>query len=98
MVTPSSARPATSMPVMAPALKASSSPPASDVVAACAVRTLARPDTFMPKKPGRPGGNRADQKPDPNQQAEKVDQQHEDHDADQSDGHVLALQIGLRAF
>ena len=54
MVTPSSARPATSMPVMAPALKASSSPPASDVVAACAVRTLARTDTFMPIKPAAP--------------------------------------------
>jgi hypothetical protein len=42
------------MPVIAPALKASSSPPASDVVAACAVRTLARTETFMPMKPAAP--------------------------------------------
>ena len=54
MVTPSSARPATSMPVIAPALKASSRPPASEVVAACAVRTLARTETFMPMKPAAP--------------------------------------------
>src|SRR4051812_17194629 len=54
MVTPSSARPATSMPVIAPALKASSSPPASEIVAACAVRTLARTETFMPMKPAAP--------------------------------------------
>ena len=42
------------MPVMAPALKAISSPPASDLVAACAVRTLARTETFMPMKPAAP--------------------------------------------
>ena len=48
MATPSSARPATSMPVTAPDLKAMSSPSASDTVAAWAVRTLARTDTFMP--------------------------------------------------
>ena len=42
------------MPVMAPALKASSSPPASDLVAACATRTLARTETFMPMKPVAP--------------------------------------------
>ncbi len=42
------------MPVMAPALKASSKPPASVLVAACATRTLARTDTFMPIKPVAP--------------------------------------------
>ena len=31
-----------------------SRPPASDLVAACAVRTLARTDTFMPMKPAAP--------------------------------------------
>ena len=36
------------MPVTAPALKAMSSPAASPLRAACAVRTLARTDTFMP--------------------------------------------------
>ena len=42
------------MPVIAPALKARSRPPASDFVAAWAVRTLARTDTFMPMKPAAP--------------------------------------------
>ena len=63
MVTPSSARPATSMPVIAPALKASSSPPASEVVAACAVRTLARTETFMPMKPAAPDSTAPIRKP-----------------------------------
>ncbi len=31
-----------------------SRPPASDLVAACAVRTLARTETFMPMKPAAP--------------------------------------------
>src|SRR5947199_58372 len=39
------------MPVIAPDLNASSRPPASEPIAACAVRTLARTDTFMPMKP-----------------------------------------------
>ena len=42
------------MPVTAPALKAMSRPPASDLVAAWAVRTLARTETFMPMKPAAP--------------------------------------------
>ena len=46
--TPSSANPATSMPVTAPDLNAMSRPRASEWVAACAVRTLARTETFMP--------------------------------------------------
>ena len=39
------------MPVMAPDLKARSRPPASEPIAAWAVRTLARTETFMPMKP-----------------------------------------------
>ena len=39
---------------MAPARKASSRPAASELVAAWAVRTLARTDTFMPMKPAAP--------------------------------------------
>ena len=39
---------------MAPDLKASSRPPPSEPIAAWAVRTLARTDTFMPMKPARP--------------------------------------------
>ncbi len=42
------------MPVTAPERNAISSPPASDFVAACAVRTLARTETFMPMKPAAP--------------------------------------------
>ena len=42
------------MPVMAPALKASSSPPASELMAACAVRTFACTEMFMPMKPAAP--------------------------------------------
>ena len=39
------------MPVIAPDLKASSRPAASEPIAAWAVRTLARTDTFMPMNP-----------------------------------------------
>ena len=42
------------MPVTAPDLKAMSRPPASDSLAACAVRTFARTETFMPIKPAAP--------------------------------------------
>jgi len=42
------------MPVTAPALKEMSRPSASERVAACAVRTLARTETFMPMKPAAP--------------------------------------------
>ena len=53
-MTPRSARPATSIPVTAPDLKATSSPSESDTEAACAVRTFARTETFMPMKPAAP--------------------------------------------
>ena len=42
------------MPVIAPALKEMSRPRASDSEAPCAVRTLARTETFMPMKPAAP--------------------------------------------
>ena len=42
------------MPVMAPALNEMSRPRASDSEAPCAVRTLARTETFMPMKPAAP--------------------------------------------
>ena len=63
MATPSSARPATSMPVIAPDLNATSRPAASDCVLACAVRTLARTETFMPMKPARPESTAPIRKP-----------------------------------
>jgi len=49
-----SARPATSMPVIAPARNAIVNPACRLVCAAAAVRTLARTDTFMPIKPVAP--------------------------------------------
>ena len=51
------------MPVMAPALKASSSPPASELMAACAVRTLACTEMFMPMKPAAPESTAPIRKP-----------------------------------
>ena len=86
------------MPVMAPALKASSRPPASELIAACAVRTLARTETFMPMKPAAPDSTAPIRKPIADQPAEQIADDQEDHDADDGDGGVLALQIGLRAF
>jgi hypothetical protein len=59
------------MPVMAPALNAISSPPASDVVAACAVRTLARTETFMPMKPAAPDSTAPMAKPTATSQPRK---------------------------
>ena len=86
------------MPVMAPALKAISRPPASDLVAACAVRTLARTETFMPMKPAAPDRIAPISEADRDQPAEQQPDDDEDHDADHADGGVLALQIGLRAL
>ena len=86
------------MPVMAPALKASSRPPASELIAACAVRTLARTDTFMPMKPAAPDRTAPISEADRHQPAEQIADDQEDHDADDGDGGVLALEIGLRAF
>ena len=51
------------MPVMAPDLKARSSPAASDCVEAWAVRTLARTETFMPMKPASPDSTAPIRKP-----------------------------------
>ena len=51
------------MPVTAPDLKAMSRPPPSEVEAACAVRTLARTETFMPMKPAAPDSTAPIRKP-----------------------------------
>ena len=51
------------MPVTAPDLKATSRPPPSDMVAAWAVRTLARTETFMPMKPAAPESTAPTAKP-----------------------------------
>ena len=51
------------MPVMAPDLKAMSRPAARLWDAACAVRTLARTETFMPMKPAAPDSTAPMRKP-----------------------------------
>ena len=51
------------MPVMAPDLKARSSPAARPWVEASAVRTLARTETFIPMKPARPDSTAPMRKP-----------------------------------
>ncbi len=51
------------MPVTAPALNEMSRPALSDLVAACAVRTLARTETFMPMKPATPESTAPIRKP-----------------------------------
>jgi hypothetical protein len=51
------------MPVIAPPLKATSSAGPMPWVAACAVRTLARTDTFMPMKPHAPESTAPSTKP-----------------------------------
>ena len=56
---------------MAPARKASSSPPASEPIAACAVRTLARTEMFMPMKPADPERIAPTAKPTPTNQPRK---------------------------
>jgi hypothetical protein len=51
------------MPVMAPDLKATSSPAARLFMEAWAVRTLARTETFMPMKPASPDSTAPRAKP-----------------------------------
>ena len=86
------------MPVMAPDLKAMSSPSASELVAACAVRTLARTETFMPMKPAAPDSTAPITKPMRDLPAQEIADDDEDDDADDPDRRVLALEIGLRAL
>ncbi len=62
-VTPSRPSPTTSMPVMAPPLKAMFKASFMPLVAACAVRTLARTETFMPINPQAPDNTAPMRKP-----------------------------------
>ena len=73
-------------------------PSASERVAACAVRTLARTETSMPMKPAEPDSTAPIRKPSADQPAEQHADDDEDHGAGDGDGGVLARQIGLRAF
>ena len=93
-------RPATSMPVTAPALKATSRPAGQRLRARpAAVRTLARTETFMPMKPAAPDSTAPIRKPIADLPCRgRRPASDEDHDADDGDGRVLALEIGLRAF
>ncbi len=56
------------MPVTAPARNASARPAASPPRAACAVRTLARTETFMPMKPAAPESTEPIKYPKPERQ------------------------------
>ena len=73
-----------------------SRPPASDLVAACAVRTLARTETFMPMKPAAPDRIAPIANPIATVQESKKPEADEHDDADAGDGRILPLQIGLR--
>ncbi len=61
--TPSSPRPTTSMPVIAPPRNATCSAGPMPRAAACAVRTLARTEMFMPMKPQAPDSAAPSAKP-----------------------------------
>ena len=62
------------------------------------MRTLARTDTFMPMKPAAPESTAPIAKPIATSEAEEIPDDQEDHDPDDADGGVLALEIGLRAL
>jgi hypothetical protein len=66
-------------------------------VAACAVRTLARTDTFMPMKPQAPESTAPTTKPTAVVPSRKNADEHRQHHADDGDGLVLARQVGRRA-
>ena len=51
------------MPVIGAGAEGESRPPASELVAACAVRTLARTETCMPMKPAAPESTAPIRKP-----------------------------------
>ena len=92
--TPSRPRPTTSMPVIAPPLKATSSAGPMPCVAACAVRTLARTETFMPMKPQAPDSTAPITKPTAVVPSRKMRDQDREHHADDGDGLVLPRQVG----
>ena len=66
--------------------------------AASAVRTLARTETFMPMKPQAPESTAPMTKPTAVGQPSEDADDDEQHDADDGDGRVLALEVGDRAL
>ena len=66
-------------------------------MAACAVRTLARTDTFMPMKPVAPESIAPTANPNavvPAESGHEADDEEDDH-ADHGDGPVLPVQVSL---
>ncbi len=67
-------------------------------VAACAVRTLARTETFMPMKPAEPESTAPMRKPIATSQESSSPSTMKTTTPTRADGRVLALEIGLRAL
>jgi len=82
------------MPVIAPPRKATSNAGPMPRVAACAVRTLARTETFMPMKPQAPDRTAPTTKPIALRPSRNIADQYGKHHANHGDGLVLPCQIG----
>ena len=86
------------MPVIAPPLKATSSAGPMPLVAACAVRTLARTEMFMPMKPQAPESTAPSTKPAAVVPSRKIAIRIASTTPTMRDGLVLARQVGGRAL
>src|ERR1700743_3228108 len=86
------------MPVMAPPLNATLSAGPMPLVAACAVRTLARTDTFMPDEAAGARQHRAEHVAAGRLGAEEEEDDDGEHHADDGDGAVLTREIGCGAL
>ena len=75
-----------------------SRPPASDFVAAWAVRTFARTETFMPMKPAAPDRIAPIAKPMATVHESSRPRRDEHDNSDARDGGVLPPEVGLRAL
>ena len=62
------------------------------------MRTLARTEMFMPTKPVTPDSNAPSTKPAADSRPEEQEHDRGDDHADDGDRHILAAQIGDRAF
>ena len=83
---------------MAPALNAISRPPASDFDRRLRGADVGAHRDVHADEAGSARQDRADGKAGGDQPAEEISDDQEDHDADDADRRVLALEIGLRAF
>ena len=98
MVTPSSARPATSMPGDRAGLEGEFESAGERGGRGLRGAHVGANRDVHADEAGSARQHRADRKADRDQHAEEVGEQREDHDADEADGGVLAPQIGLRAL